>query len=36
MKICPHPETNLEKFSKPTEELEVLYGLPREVKFCKI
>ena len=36
MKIYPHPETNLEKFSKPIEELEVLYGLPREVKFCKI
>lgn len=36
MKIGPSPTTDLSRFNKPSEELEVLYALPREVKFCKL
>ncbi|AYF47611.1 N-acetyl sugar amidotransferase [Pseudomonas fluorescens] len=36
MKISPSPSTDLSRFSKPVHELDVLYGLPRDVKFCKI
>jgi N-acetyl sugar amidotransferase len=36
MKISPSITTDLSQFAKPAEELEVLYGLPRDVKFCKI
>ena len=34
MKISPSTNTDLSRFSKPEEELEVLYGLPRNVRFC--
>jgi N-acetyl sugar amidotransferase len=34
MKIGPSPDTDLARFTKPEQELEVLYGLPREVQFC--
>lgn len=34
MKIAPNLSTNLEKFNGSHEELEVLYGLPRDVRFC--
>jgi len=36
MKIGPAQSTNLSRFNKSDDELDVLYGLPREVKFCKI
>lgn len=36
MKISPSPETDLSRFQKPAHELEILYGLPREVKFCAL
>ena len=36
MKISPSINTNLSKFSEPSDKLEVLYGLPREVRFCKL
>jgi len=36
MIISPSKELNLDRFSKPENELEVLYGLPREVRFCKL
>lgn len=36
MKISPSINTDLSRFSKSAEELEVLYGMPRDVKFCKI
>lgn len=36
MKISPSFNTDLQRFNKPSEELEVLYALPREVKFCKL
>ncbi len=36
MKIGPHPEFNIERFKLPKNELEVKYGLPREVRFCKL
>ena len=35
MKIGPSPSFDIEPFERPNEDLEVLYGLPREVKFCK-
>ena len=35
MKINPSSSTDLSRFAKPEHELEVLYGMPREVKFCK-
>ena len=35
MKIGPSPSVDLSRFSKPEDELEVLYGLPRHVHFCK-
>lgn len=35
MKIGPSPSFDLEPFERPNEDLEVFYGLPREVKFCK-
>jgi len=32
----PKPKpVDLENFRKPNDELDILYGLPREVKFCK-
>lgn len=34
MKISPSPEVDLSRFQQPTSKLEVLYGLPRDVKFC--
>ena len=34
MKICPNPHVNLSRFDRPVGELEVLYGLPRQVLFC--
>jgi ABC-type spermidine/putrescine transport system permease subunit II len=34
MKFCPSPGVNLSRFDKPTDELDVLYGLPRKVMFC--
>jgi N-acetyl sugar amidotransferase len=36
MKIGPAPSTNLSRFNANQDELDVLYGLPREVKFCNI
>jgi N-acetyl sugar amidotransferase len=36
MEISPSIKTDLSRFNKPVDELEVLYGLPRCVKFCKI
>ena len=36
MKIVPSPRTDLSRFDKPEPELEVLYGMPREVRFCKL
>ena len=36
MKIAPSSKVNLTKFNGSSSELEVLYGLPSEVKFCKI
>ena len=36
MKIGPSKTVNFSQFNKPKEELGVLYGMPREVKFCKI
>lgn len=35
MKIVPSPTVNLARYSKPEEELEVFYGLPHRVMFCK-
>lgn len=36
MKIGPSNSIDLSRFTKPESELEVLYGMPRYVKFCKI
>lgn len=36
MKTGPSPTVDTSRFTKPAEELEVLYGLPHKVKFCKI
>jgi N-acetyl sugar amidotransferase len=36
MKISPSPNSDLSRFNKPEQELEVFYGMPRLVKFCKI
>ena len=35
MKITPTSSVDLSLFSKPDNELDVLYGLPRDVQFCK-
>ena len=35
MKFSPSINTDLSRFNRPEPELEVLYGLSREVKFCK-
>ena len=35
MKMIPSPTVDLSRYSKPEGELEVFYGLPRHVKFCK-
>lgn len=35
MKIGPSPSTDVSRFDRPKSELEVLYGLPRDVLFCK-
>lgn len=35
MKIGPSPDIDLSRFNKPENELEVFYGLPRDVQFCK-
>lgn len=35
MKISPSPSIDLSRFNKPEHELEVLYGLPTKVQFCK-
>jgi N-acetyl sugar amidotransferase len=32
--IAPSPSAELSRFDRPENELEVLYGLPREVRFC--
>lgn len=36
MNISPSLSTNLERFNGSHEDLEVLFGLPREVRFCTI
>jgi len=36
VKIGPSPATDLSRFARPTDALEVLYGLPREVRFCRL
>jgi N-acetyl sugar amidotransferase len=36
MKIGPSDSVDLGRFTKPENDLEVLYGMPRYVKFCKI
>ena len=36
MEIGPSLGTDLSRFTKPEQELDVLYGMPRYVKFCKI
>ncbi len=35
MKITPSVAVDRSRFEKPDGELEVLYGLPRHVQFCK-
>ena len=35
MQIKPSPSVDLARFEKLEDELDVLYGLPRHVKFCK-
>jgi len=35
MDIRPSPQTDLTPYAQPEHALEVFYGLPREVKFCK-
>lgn len=35
MKITPHINTDQTKFNLPADKLDVYYGLPREIKFCK-
>jgi hypothetical protein len=35
MKISPSPSVDLARFQRSEESLEVLYGLPRHVQFCK-
>ena len=35
MKIAPHKNTDQSRFQRHSKELEVLYGLPRKVHFCK-
>lgn len=35
MKISPSVTVDLSRYEKPDSELEVLYGLPRHVQFCK-
>lgn len=32
----PSPGTDIGRFQRSTDELEVLYGLPRDVQFCKL
>lgn len=34
--IYPSKDTDLERFRRPDDELEVYYGLPREVRFCRL
>lgn len=34
MKIGPSPEVDLLRFARPEDQLEVYYGLPRDVRFC--
>ena len=34
MKIQPSAGVNLSRFKRPPEQLEVLYGLPKSVRFC--
>lgn len=34
MKICPSPQLDLARFNQPDRQLDVLYGLPRDVIFC--
>lgn len=36
MKIGPNPDTDLSRFTKTEQKLDVLYGMPRYVKFCKM
>jgi N-acetyl sugar amidotransferase len=36
MKIGPSPNMDLSRFNKPEAELDVLYGLPRSVRFCTV
>ena len=35
MKISPSPLVDISRFERPESDLEVLYGLPRDVQFCK-
>lgn len=35
-KIGPSPATDLGPFQRPEDKLDVYYGLPREVRFCKL
>ena len=35
MKISPTESVDLSRYEGPEEELEVLYGLPRDIQFCK-
>lgn len=35
MKIAPHKNTDISKFQRSPKKLEVLYGLPSKVRFCK-
>ena len=35
MKLSPSPSVDISRFSLQEPELEVLYGLPRSVRFCK-
>ncbi len=34
MILCPNEKTDLTRYNKSIEDLEVLYGMPRKVKFC--
>jgi len=34
MKIGPSSSVDLSRFERPEDQLEVFYGLPRDVRFC--
>ena len=36
MHVIPGEDLDLSKFNKPSEELDVRYGLPRDIRFCTL